>query len=108
MARRCQVTGKKPGYGSKISHAHNVSKRRFLPNLKKKKYFVPEENRFVTLTVSTHGMKVIDKLGIAAVLRDLRKRGEKLRYGSPKKDNTAVAAKRARTEIAAEAQAAAA
>lgn len=96
MARRCQVTGKKPGYGSKISHAHNVTKRRFLPNLKKKKYWVSEENRFVTLTISTHGMKVVDKLGISAVLRDLRKRGEKLHFGSPKKDSAAVAAKHAR------------
>lgn len=100
MARRCQVTGKKPGYGSKISHAHNVSKRRFLPNLKKKKYWVADENRFVTLTVSTHGMKVIDKLGIAAVLREMRKRGEKLHFGSPKKDSAAVAAKHARTALA--------
>ncbi len=100
MARRCQVTGKKPGYGSKISHAHNVTKRRFLPNLKKKKYWVAEENRSVTLTVSTHGIKVIDKLGIASVLRDMRKRGEKLRYGSPKKDSAAVAAKHARAAVA--------
>ena len=95
MARRCQVTGKKPASGNQISHAHNVNKRRFLPNLKKKRYWVPEENRFVTLTVSTHGMKIIDRLGISQVLHELRSRGEKIRLGSSKKDPAAVAAKNA-------------
>ena len=92
MPRHCQVTGKQPQVGSKISHAHNVTKRRFLPNLKQKRYWVAEENRFVSLTVSTHGMKIIDRLGISKVLRDIRSRGEKVRYSSPKKDSAAVAA----------------
>jgi hypothetical protein len=61
---------------------------------------VPDENRFVTLTVSTHGMKVIDRVGITRVLRDLRARGEKLHYGSPKKDSAAIHAKMARVESA--------
>ena len=103
MARRCQVTGKKPASGNQISHAHNVNKRRFLPNLKKKRYWVPDENRFVTLTVSTHGMKIIDRVGIAQVLREMRARGEKLRYGTSKKDAAAVAAKNAKSAEPAEA-----
>ena len=85
MARRCQVTGKKPASGNQISHAHNVNKRRFLPNLKKKRYWVPEEDRFVTLTVSTHGMKIIDRVGISQILHEMRARGEKLHFGSSKK-----------------------
>ena len=96
------MTGKKPASGNQISHAHNVNRRRFLPNLKKKRYWVPEENRFVTLTVSTHGMKIIDRVGIAQVLREMRARGEKLRYGSSKKDSAAVAAKTAKAAKAAE------
>lgn|SRR5512145_2823712 len=99
MARRCQVTGKKPASGSQISHAHNVNKRRFLPNLKKKRYWVPDENRFVTLTVSTHGMKIIDRVGISQVLREMRARGEKLHYGTSKKDAAAVAAKNAKKAV---------
>jgi len=100
MAQYCQVTGKKPVVGNRVSHSHRLTKRRFLPNLKRKRYWVPEENRFVTLTVSTHGMKIIDKVGISKVLRDLRRRGEKLRFSSPKKSVTAIAAKQANLETA--------
>ena len=92
MARYCQVTGKKTAFGNTVSHAHNVNKRRFLPNLKRKRYWVPSENRFVTLSVSTHGMKIIDKVGIEKILLDMRRRGEKLRFSSPKKDAAAVEA----------------
>lgn len=99
MSRHCQVTGKKTVAGNQISHAHNVTKRKFYPNLKRKRYWVPEENRFVTLTVSTHGMKIIDKVGISKVLRDLRARGEKLHFSSPKKDPKAVAARQAAAAI---------
>ncbi len=78
MSRVCQVTGKKPMSGNHVSHAHNVNKRRFLPNLHRKRFWVPEENRFVTLTVSARGMKTISKNGITKVLREIRARGEKV------------------------------
>lgn len=78
MSRVCQVTGKRPISGNNISHAHNVTKRRFLPNLHKKKFWVDEENRFVTLRVSSKGMRIIDKLGIKTVIEKIRSRGEKV------------------------------
>ena len=78
MSKRCQVTGKAPMTGHNISHAHNVSKRRFLPNLQKKRFWSHEEQRWITLTVSARGIRTISKKGIDAVLRDLRKRGEKV------------------------------
>ncbi|AKQ33876.1 50S ribosomal protein L28 [Candidatus Coxiella mudrowiae] len=74
MARVCQVTGKRPQSGNNISHANNKTKRRFLPNLKKRRFWLPEEKRFITLTVSTHGMRIIDKLGIEAVVKKIRER----------------------------------
>ena len=64
--------------GNNVSHAHNVNKRRFLPNLHKKRFWVPEENRWVTLTVSARGMKTISKNGIQKVLKEMRARGEKV------------------------------
>lgn len=78
MSRVCQVTGKRPTSGNRVSHAHNVSKRRFLPNLHKKRFWVPSENRFITLTVSARGIKTISKKGIEPVLRELRAKGEKI------------------------------
>lgn len=72
MSRVCQVTGKRPMTGNKVSHANNKTKRRFLPNIQNHKFWVEEENRFVTLRVSTKGMRIIDKLGIKAVLEKLR------------------------------------
>ena len=72
MSKVCQVTGKKPQYGHNISHANNKTKRRFLPNLKKRRLWVASENRFVTLNLSTQGMRIIDKLGIDAVLKKIR------------------------------------
>ena len=78
MARVCQVTGKKPMSGNKISHAHNVSKRRVMPNLHYRRFFVESENRWVSLRVSNAGLRIIDKLGIEAVLADMRARGEKI------------------------------
>lgn len=76
MGRYCQVTGKKPMAGHNVSHANNRTKRRFFPNLHRKRYFLPEENRWITLSVSTHGMKIIDKKGLARVVADLRAAGE--------------------------------
>jgi large subunit ribosomal protein L28 len=78
MSRVCQVTGKKPLTGHNVSHANNKTRRRFLPNLHYKRFWVPGENRFVRLRVSSQGMRIIDKKGIEAVLSDLRARGQQV------------------------------
>ncbi len=74
MSRVCQVTGKGPMSGHKVSHANNKTKRRFLPNIQTHRYWVESENRFVTLKLSARGMRTIDKLGIDAVLKKLRQK----------------------------------
>ncbi|WP_267256987.1 50S ribosomal protein L28 [Coxiella endosymbiont of Ornithodoros maritimus] len=74
MAKVCQVTGKRPQSGNNVSHANNKTNRRFLPNLKKHRFWLPDEKRFITLTVSTHGIRIIDKLGINAVLKKIQER----------------------------------
>ena len=76
MARVCQVTGKAPMVGNKVSHANNRTKRRFLPNLQYRRFWVESENRFIRLRVSNAGLRLIDKNGIDTVLVDLRARGE--------------------------------
>ena len=76
MARVCQVTGKAPMVGNNVSHANNKTKRRFLPNLHYRRFWVESENRFVRLRVSNAGLRLIDKKGIDEVLADLRSRGE--------------------------------
>ena len=73
MARVCEVTGKSPMAGNNVSHANNRTKRRFLPNLRKKRIWVPSQNRYVTLNVSSKGLRIIDKLGIDRVLERIRK-----------------------------------
>ncbi|HXF08552.1 MAG: 50S ribosomal protein L28 [Pseudomonadota bacterium] len=78
MSRVCQVTGKRPITGNNVSHANNKTKRRFLPNLQEQRFWVDSERRFVRLRVSTKGIRIIDKLGIDAVLADIRKRGERV------------------------------
>ncbi len=78
MARVCEVTGKKPMVGNNVSHANNKTKRRFLPNLQNRRFWVESENRWVRLTVSGAGIRIIDKLGIDAVLTDMRARGAKV------------------------------
>ncbi len=78
MSRVCQVTGKKPISGNNVSHSNIKSKRRFLPNLHRHRFWVASENRWVRLRVSTKGMRIIDKKGIDVVLSDLRARGEKV------------------------------
>lgn len=75
MARVCQVTGKKPMAGNNVSHANNKTKRRFLPNLQNRRFFVESENRWVSIRLSKAGLRTIDKLGIDAVLADMRQRG---------------------------------
>jgi large subunit ribosomal protein L28 len=78
MSKVCQVTGKRPVSGNNVSHAHNVTKRRFLPNIQVKRVWVESEKRYVKLKVSTNGLRTIDKRGIDAVLADIRARGEKV------------------------------
>jgi large subunit ribosomal protein L28 len=75
MARVCQVTGKAPMVGNNVSHANNKTKRRFLPNLHYRRFWVESENRWVSLRVSTNGLRIIDKKGIDVVLKDLRAKG---------------------------------
>lgn len=78
MSRVCQVTGKRPISGNNVSHSNRKTRRRFLPNLFKKRFYVPSEDRWVTLKVSAKGIKVINKRGIEAVLKDMSERGEKV------------------------------
>jgi len=78
MSRVCQVTGKKPALGNNVSHANNKTRRRFLPNLHHRRFWVESENRWVSLRVSQAGLRTIDKKGIDIVLADLRARGEKV------------------------------
>ena len=76
MARVCQITGKRPISGNNVSHAKNRTRRRFLPNLHKRRFWLPNENRYVTLKVSRKGLRLIDKYGIEKVVADLRAKGE--------------------------------
>ena len=78
MSRVCIVTGKRPMFGNNVSHAHNKSRRRFNINLQKKKFWLPDENRYITLRVSTRGMRIIDKKGISKVVKDLKTKGIKV------------------------------
>ncbi len=78
MSRVCQVTGKGPMVGHNVSHANNKTRRRFLPNLHSHRFWVEAEKRFVSLRVSNHGLRIIDKKGIDTVLSEIRARGEKV------------------------------
>lgn len=78
MSKVCQVTGKKPLVGNTVSHANNKRRRRFEPNLHTHRFWLESEKRFVSLRVSAHGMRVIDKKGIEAVVTQIRKNGEKV------------------------------
>ena len=78
MSKVCQVTGKRPITGNNVSHAKNRTKRRFLPNLHKHRFWLESEKKFVSLQVSTKGMRIIDKKGIETVVNELRERGEKI------------------------------
>ena len=77
MSRVCEVTGKRPTVGNTVSHANNRKKRRFLPNLHEQRFWLEDEKRWITLRVSARGMRMIDKLGLPAVVAQLRARGEK-------------------------------
>jgi large subunit ribosomal protein L28 len=78
MSRVCQVTGIRTRAGNNVSHANNKTKRTWKPNLMSKRYFLDEEDRWITLRVSAKGIKVIDKRGLATVVRDMRARGVKV------------------------------
>ena len=78
MARVCQVTGKAPMAGNNISHANNKTKRRFLPNLQRRRFWVESENRWVSMRLTNAALRTIDKNGIDAVLADMRARGENI------------------------------
>lgn len=78
MSRVCQITGKRPTTGNNVSHANNKTRRRFLPNIQSRRVWVEEENRFVSLRISTKGQRIMDKLGVYKVLEMLRAKGEKI------------------------------
>ena len=78
MSRICQVTGKGALSGNNVSHANNKTRRRWLPNLHERRFWVPSENRWIRLKVSGQGLRTIDKKGIEAVIAELRGRGEKI------------------------------
>ena len=75
MSRVCQITGKRARVGNNVSHANNKTKRRFYPNLQKKRFYIPEEDRWITLKVSTSAIRTINKNGITAVLKKARANG---------------------------------
>ena len=78
MARVCQVTGKRPITGNKVSHSNTKTKRRFLPNLQTKRFFFVEEDRWITLKVSSEAIRTINKNGLAAVIKEMRAGGAKI------------------------------
>jgi large subunit ribosomal protein L28 len=76
MARVCQITGKVPVGGHKVSHSNVKTKRRFLPNLQTKRFFFAEEDKWITLKLSTEGIRTINKRGLSVVVKELRAKGE--------------------------------
>lgn len=78
MSRVCQVTGKRPITGNKVSHSNIKTKRRFLPNLQTKRYFLAEEDKWVTLKVSTEAIRTIAKNGLYSVVKEMRANGVKI------------------------------
>lgn len=85
MSRECQLTGKKPLKGHKVSHSNVKTKRRFLPNLQKKNFFIPETGEWVTLNVSTSALRNIDKIGLYDYLRRLKAEGKNIGVNLKKK-----------------------
>ena len=78
MSRVCQITGKRPRVGNNVSHANNKTKRKFYPNLQKKRFYLPEEDRWITLKVSTSALRTINKNGLKAVLKKAAQNGNVL------------------------------
>lgn len=77
MSRVCEVTGKRPATGNTVSHANNKRRRRFLPNLHTQRFWLEDEKRWISLRVSTHALRTIEKKGLSAVIADMRRRGGK-------------------------------
>lgn len=75
MSRICEITGKKLITGNSVSHSHIRTKRKFYPNLHTKKFFIPEEDKWITLKVSAKGLRIINKKGISAALKEAREKG---------------------------------
>jgi len=80
MSKICQVTGKKPVVGNNVSHSKKRTKRKFYPNLFVKRYYLPEEKRWISLKVSTSGIRLINKKGLSAVLKEAKEKGYILNY----------------------------
>lgn len=78
MARVCQITGKVPIGGNSVSHSNIKTKRRFLPNLQTKRFFLAEEDKWITLKVSSEGLRTINKNGLYTIVKQLRANGEKI------------------------------
>ena len=78
MSAHCQVTGRKPSFGKSVSHSHRRTNRRWNPNIQRRRYYLPSEDRYVTLSDSTKGIKTIDRVGIEAVVARLRAQGERI------------------------------
>ncbi len=78
MSKVCQVTGKRPQSGNNVSHANNRTRRRFLPNLQSKRFWLETEKRFIRLRVSQKGIRIIDKHGLEKVLADMRANGQRV------------------------------
>ncbi|MTI22883.1 50S ribosomal protein L28 [Fulvivirga sp. RKSG066] len=78
MSKVCQISGKRPQVGNNVSHANNKTKRKFYPNLHKKRFYIPEEDTWITLKVSTSALRTINKNGITAVLKKARANGNTL------------------------------
>ncbi|MGI6369169.1 MAG: 50S ribosomal protein L28 [Ignavibacteria bacterium] len=74
MARRCELTGVGPAYGNSVSHANNRTRRRFLPNLQKKKVWIPEEKRWVVIKATARAFRTMDKKGYSAMIKEMKKR----------------------------------
>ncbi|MDT0309509.1 50S ribosomal protein L28 [Streptomyces sp. DSM 44917] len=78
MSARCQLTGAEPGFGNRISHSHRRTRRRFDPNIQRRRYWLPGEGRWVRLTLSARAIKTIDVIGIEAAVARMRARGERI------------------------------
>lgn len=75
MSRVCQLTGKSVITGNHVSHSHHKTRRRFLPNLQVKRFYIPEEDRYITLKVSTHAIRMVTKKGISTMLKEAYEKG---------------------------------
>lgn len=78
MSAICQVTGKRPRSGNNVSHSHRRTKRQFRPNIQRQKFYLPSEDRWIQLTVSTAGIKKINRDGIESVVAEMRRNGQKI------------------------------